>query len=221
MSITGIWLAIDANEDVASLHAPFTQISLTPTVADRPQDRLRNADNAADEAPFGEEVSNSGPPTYKSATNVKQHANKHHCKGIIRSANEIASNSPHKDQYSAQDNIHSKDNNDCDDLVCWEVTDHSIALGSSLQVKTHMHYLPEIEVYDLGTTHHFLPYRQHFLNFKNFPPHLAAYAAGDNLSITRIGDLHIEIPNDASKTSILLDNVLYAPNLHFTIVSVP
>jgi hypothetical protein len=84
-----------------------------------------------------------------------------------------------------------------------------------------MHYLSEIKVYDSGMTHHFSPYWQCFLNFKNFPPYLAACAGGDNLLITRIGDLCIKILNGASETSFLLDNVLYTPNLHFTIVSMP
>jgi hypothetical protein len=214
MSITGIWLAIDADEDVASLHTPFTKISLAPTVADGPRDRLENADNAIAEVLSGEGISGSGSPTQERANHVEQDT-------LVGSADESLSCSPHKDQYSAQDNIYPKDDNDHDDLVCWEVTNHSIALGSSSQVETHTSYLPKIEVYDSGTTHHLSPYRQRFLDFKNFPPHSAACAGGDNLSITGIGDLRTEILNGASETSILLDNVLYAPNLNFTIVSMP
>ncbi|KIJ06095.1 hypothetical protein PAXINDRAFT_22965, partial [Paxillus involutus ATCC 200175] len=34
------------------------------------------------------------------------------------------------------------------------------------------------------------------------------------------GDLHIELPNGANKTRILLKNVLYAPSMGVTLVSI-
>jgi hypothetical protein len=88
MSISELWLAIDADKDVASLHTPFTQISLTPTVRDRPWDRLQSTNNMTNKVTFVEEASNSGLPTYKSASNVEQHTDEHHHEGMIGSANE-------------------------------------------------------------------------------------------------------------------------------------
>jgi gag-polypeptide of LTR copia-type len=96
MSISELWLAIDANEDVASLHTPFTQISLAPTVRDGPWDRLKSANNATNKVIFVEEASNSGLLTYKSTSNVEQHADEYHCEGMIGSADKTTSNSPHK-----------------------------------------------------------------------------------------------------------------------------
>ena len=43
---------------------------------------------------------------------------------------------------------------------------------------------------------------------------------GQEFEATGLGDMHIELPNGQSKSQILLKNVLYAPAMGLTLVSI-
>ena len=64
------------------------------------------------------------------------------------------------------------------------------------------------------------PFRDRFKSYREIPP--CAIAAADKRVFYAIGtgDLEIEVPNGKSSTSILLKDVLHAPKMGTTIVSV-
>ncbi|KAF8517014.1 hypothetical protein BU17DRAFT_26603, partial [Hysterangium stoloniferum] len=62
------------------------------------------------------------------------------------------------------------------------------------------------------------PYHDHFINFVTIPP--KPITAANKHTFDGRGDLHIDIPNGKSKTCVLLKNVLYAPSMGVTLVSI-
>jgi hypothetical protein len=77
-----------------------------------------------------------------------------------------------------------------------------------------------VDLYDSGASQHMSLYQERFINFKSIPPH--AIEAADKRTFDAIGrgDLPIKIPNGKHKTRILLTNVLYAPSMGATLVSI-
>ena len=75
-------------------------------------------------------------------------------------------------------------------------------------------------LFDSGASRHMLSYRDHFLNFKSIVP--KAITAADKHTFEAIGkgDLTILIPNGSSTACILLCDVLYAPKMGITLVSI-
>ena len=75
-------------------------------------------------------------------------------------------------------------------------------------------------LFDSGASHHMSSYRDHFTNFKSIV--LKAITAADKHTFEAIGkgDLTILIPNSSSTTHILLHDVLYAPKMGITLVSI-
>ena len=69
----------------------------------------------------------------------------------------------------------------------------------------------ETELYDSGASRHVSPYCNKFLNFVSIKPKTIRAADGQEFEATGLGDMHIELPNEQSKSRILLKNVLYAP----------
>ncbi|KAG1734064.1 uncharacterized protein EDB91DRAFT_1057120 [Suillus paluster] len=64
------------------------------------------------------------------------------------------------------------------------------------------------------------PYHDHFVNFKSIPPHAIEAANKHTFDAIGRGDLPIKIPNGKNKTHILLTNVLYAPSMGATLISI-
>ncbi|KAJ8594478.1 hypothetical protein M405DRAFT_729652 [Rhizopogon salebrosus TDB-379] len=64
------------------------------------------------------------------------------------------------------------------------------------------------------------PYHDWFLNFKSISPHPIQAADKRTFDAISRGDLPIEIPNGRSTTRILLTNILYAPSMGATLVSI-
>ena len=75
-------------------------------------------------------------------------------------------------------------------------------------------------LFDSGASRHMSSYRDHFLNFKSIVP--KAITAADKHTFEAIGkgDLTILIPNGLSTARILLRDVLYAPKMGITLVSI-
>ena len=76
------------------------------------------------------------------------------------------------------------------------------------------------ELYDSGASRHMSPFRDRFTSYKEIPPR--AITAADKRVFYAIGtgDLKIEVPNGESLTPITLKDVLHAPDMGITIVSV-
>jgi hypothetical protein len=78
----------------------------------------------------------------------------------------------------------------------------------------------ETELYDSGASRHMSPYCHRFIDYINIEPKtITAADAGTFQAIGR-GDMHIEVPNGKTTPRILLHNVLYAPKMGLTLVSI-
>jgi hypothetical protein len=78
------------------------------------------------------------------------------------------------------------------------------------------------EVIDTGATCHMSPYRDSFNNFVSLLQQriLTADRRASSLSATGRGDLRIKVPNGNFETTLTLKNVLYCPNMLFTLISI-
>ena len=76
------------------------------------------------------------------------------------------------------------------------------------------------ELYDSGASCHMSPYRNKFLNFVSIKPKTIRAADSQEFEATRVGDIHIELPNGWSTSWILLKDVLYAAAMGLTLVSI-
>ena len=77
-----------------------------------------------------------------------------------------------------------------------------------------------IELYDSGTTHHLSPYRDRFATFRVIPPKGFDAANQQSFSATGVGDLLVEVPNGMETSTIRLTEVLYSPEVGYTLVSI-
>jgi hypothetical protein len=76
------------------------------------------------------------------------------------------------------------------------------------------------ELYDSGASRHLSPYREQFINYVPIPPKPIMAADKCTFNVIERGDIYIEIPNGNSGAQILLKNVLYAPTMGVTLVSI-
>jgi hypothetical protein len=203
----------DADEDVADLRTPLSRICLTPTIADESQKEPVVSNKQAAEEQFSEGANSRGSPTQRSVSEAGYTAEERYREG--HTANQRRSSSPCKDQDRVHQNqvLYSQGHDNRD-------SDQTNLQRSCSQEEAQAKHCLKVEVYDSGTSHHFSPYRHHFLDYHDFPPHLATCAGKDTLQISGIGDLYVEIPNGGSMTKLLLKHVFYAPHLNFTIISV-
>src|SRR6267154_2494325 len=77
-----------------------------------------------------------------------------------------------------------------------------------------------VELYNSGASQHMSPYHDHFINFKPISPHPIQAADKHTFKAIGKGGLPIKLPNGKTKTHILLTNVLYAPSMGATLVSI-
>jgi len=75
-------------------------------------------------------------------------------------------------------------------------------------------------LFDSGASRHMSSYRDHFTNFKSIVPKAITAADKHTFEVIGKGDLIILIPNGSSTTRILLRDVLYAPKMGITLVSI-
>lgn len=81
-------------------------------------------------------------------------------------------------------------------------------------------HLLDVELYDSGASSHMSGYRNRFTNFKTIPP--KPITAADKRSFNAIGkgDMYINVPNGPTTSRVLLRDVLYAPTMGVTLVSI-
>lgn len=92
----------------------------------------------------------------------------------------------------------------------------SAALGRSCTATDHT----VTELYDSGASRHMSPYRNQFTNFETISPRPIKAADKRTFNAIGKGDLHIEVPNGKTRTRILLHDVLYAPSMGVTLISI-
>ncbi|PPQ88056.1 hypothetical protein CVT25_013688 [Psilocybe cyanescens] len=91
----------------------------------------------------------------------------------------------------------------------------SVALIGTLETRK-----AESDLYDSGASCHMTPFKNRLLNFTNIASQPITAADKRVFHATGKGDLCIKIPNGTTTTTILLRDVLYAPNMGVTIVSI-
>jgi hypothetical protein len=78
----------------------------------------------------------------------------------------------------------------------------------------------ETELYDSGALCHMPPYQLHFENYQQIEERSITAADKQLFKAIGIGNIRVQIPNGKNTTTILLKDVLYAPNLGLTLVSI-
>src|SRR5271168_512426 len=78
----------------------------------------------------------------------------------------------------------------------------------------------EMELYDSGASRHMSPYKHKFINFIPIQRKVLTAADGGHFEAVGKGDMHITMPNGKSSTRILLKDVLYAPKMGVTLISI-
>ncbi|PSR87021.1 hypothetical protein PHLCEN_2v5279 [Hermanssonia centrifuga] len=78
----------------------------------------------------------------------------------------------------------------------------------------------ETELYDSGASRHMSPYHHRFLNFQSITP--KPIGAADNRTFKAIGkgDMYVDVPNGETTSRVLLTDVLYAPDMGVTLISI-
>jgi len=90
--------------------------------------------------------------------------------------------------------------------------------NTTMEVSNHQEDTCRVELYDSGTTCHITPDRDHMLNVWSIPPKLFTAANQQKFSATGVGDLIIEIPNGVEISKLCLTEVLYSPEVGYTLV---
>jgi len=78
----------------------------------------------------------------------------------------------------------------------------------------------QTELFDSGASRHMLSYRDLFQDFVNITPKPITTADKHTFEATGKGNILITLPNGQSRTQILLKDVLYAPKMGLTLVSI-
>ena len=77
-----------------------------------------------------------------------------------------------------------------------------------------------VELYDSSTTRHLSPYRKDFTTYRTLEPPLYLNAANkQQFPAVGMGSMVIHMPLGAASSEITLKNVLYAPTVGYTLVS--
>ncbi|OBZ69824.1 Retrovirus-related Pol polyprotein from transposon TNT 1-94 [Grifola frondosa] len=78
----------------------------------------------------------------------------------------------------------------------------------------------QVEVFDSGASRHISPYRNAFITFESISPRPVSAADGRKFDAVGKGKISVEIPCGDEVRTITLDNVLYAPDLAFCLISI-
>src|ERR1700678_4301343 len=126
---------------------------------------------------------------------------------IITSGEEVEAEDPDLEDELADDD----DDDDDNEPMTYTFTAITLAnTGSAF----------EMELYDSGASHHMSPYKHKFINFIPIQRKVLTMADGSHFKATGKGDMHITMPNGKSTMRILLRDVLYAPKMGVTLVSI-
>jgi Pol polyprotein, beta-barrel domain len=91
--------------------------------------------------------------------------------------------------------------------------------GTTLALETSPWMGWEVDVYDSGASGHMSSYQHRFLTFKEISPRTISAADKTVFKATGIGNMRLDIPNGKTNTHVTLRDVLYCPDLAFTLVS--
>src|SRR5882757_27707 len=79
---------------------------------------------------------------------------------------------------------------------------------------------PVVELYDSGSTRHISPYRDLFETLTPIPPKAFSAANKQRFDATAVGDMVIEVPNGVEVSQLRLTEVLFSPEVGYTLVSI-
>ncbi|THH08422.1 hypothetical protein EW146_g8993 [Bondarzewia mesenterica] len=80
--------------------------------------------------------------------------------------------------------------------------------------------LPRKELYDSGATRHISPYRSDFERFETIPPKPFKAANKQTFDALGTGDIVVEVLNGAHISQLRLTEVLYSPEVGYTLISI-
>jgi len=144
----------------------------------------------------------------KEGQGLKRNKDKDKSKDTLAMAEEV----PLLDAWAAIEEIED------DAEEAWVKT--TAAAGSSLVWPGQTH-CTTMEIYNSGASQHMSPFGEWFLNYKPIvPPHAILAANKQVFYAVGTRDLWIEVPDGESSTSILLKDVLHAPEMGLTLVSI-
>ena len=107
------------------------------------------------------------------------------------------------------------DDDQKDDLFAFTCTSDYVAVVKMLDV-------PRSKLgtcMDSGALNHYCPDQSKFMDYKSIECEITT-ANGRTLKTAGMGNLHIELPNGSGKTKTILKNVIYAPKMAFTLISI-
>jgi len=84
----------------------------------------------------------------------------------------------------------------------------------------HQQHGPVIKLYNSGSTRHISPYRELFETLTDIPPKPFKAANQQSFNATGVGEMIIEVPNGADASQLRLTEVLFSPEVGYTLVSI-
>jgi hypothetical protein len=77
-----------------------------------------------------------------------------------------------------------------------------------------------VDLYDSGSTQHLSPYRDQFTTYQEIPPKSFTAANKQKFHAMGSGEMIIEVPDGADVSKMKLTEVLYSPEIGYTLVSI-
>ena len=78
----------------------------------------------------------------------------------------------------------------------------------------------QVKLYDSGMTHHISPYCKHFENLIDIPNKLFTTANHQKFIATGVSNMIIEVPNGYDISRLHLTEVLFSPEVGYTLASI-
>ena len=108
-----------------------------------------------------------------------------------------------------------------DDITSFNDPDWDLDSGIAAQVdEGHQRDSPVVELYDSGSTRHISPYKERFETLSEIPPKPFTAANKQIFNASAVGDMVIEIPNGVDESRLRLTEVLFSPEVGYTLVSI-
>ena len=80
--------------------------------------------------------------------------------------------------------------------------------------------IPRAKIYDSGCSKHLTPYRDALKNCVNIPPKSFQAANKQSINAVGMGEMTIDVPNGTTMSQLKLTEVLYSPQVGYTLMSV-
>ena len=81
-------------------------------------------------------------------------------------------------------------------------------------------FFTKVEVYDSGCTKHISPYQEDFRNYTEISPKSFRAANKQNFRAVGMGEMTIDVPDGADFSQLHLKEVLYSPDVGYTLISI-